>query len=419
MHFALVGLSHKTAPVEVREQIAIPEPVLPRALAHLKQWAGVDEGVILSTCNRVEVFARGDSGLQHSLTSFLASFHGRPLESLRPYLYQFQQRDAIRHIFRVTASLDSMIVGEPQILGQVKSAYAAARAAGTLSGPVEKVMMRALSVAKKIRSETGVAQQAVSISHAAVELARKIFGTLEGRSVLLIGAGKMSELAARHLIRCGAASLMVTNRSHERAVDLAAAFGGNPIPFEQLFDHAVEADIIISSTGAPHFVVTRDDGHRLMERRKHRPVFFIDIAVPRDIDPALNNLENVFVYDIDDLQQVVLQNLGERQREAERGEQMIESEVDRFLAHARAAHVVPTIVSLQLRLEDIRLAELERLRGRLGALTPEQEQAVEALTRGIVNKVLHDPITHLKTAAQDGEGHKWADLVRRVFNLKG
>jgi len=420
MNLALVGLSHKTAPVEVREKLAISDAALPRALEALRERNGVREGLILSTCNRVEVLAHGEpaSDLDACLPHFLADYHGLPLTTIRPYLYHYRERDAVRHIFRVAASLDSMVVGEPQILGQVKTAYAAARAAGAASGLIEVIMRRALVVAKRVRSETGIAQTAVSISSVAVELARKIFGSLEGKSILLIGAGKMSELATKHLLHSGVAEILVTNRSFDRAVELAAVFSGRAIPFEELFDAVSQADIILSSTGAPHFIVKKEDGPRLLARRRNRPMFFIDIAVPRDIDPELNKIDNIFLYDIDDLEQVVAANLVERRREAQRGEQIVEHEVDRFLAHLKTLEVVPTIVSLQERLEEIRRAELERARGRLGALSPEQEQAVEALSRGIVNKILHEPMTRLKAMAQEPEGLKIVDLVRKLFNLK-
>ncbi len=420
MNFTLVGLSHKTAPVEIRERLAIPEPALPRALEALRNYGSVREGLILSTCNRVEVFARGEpsSELEHSLHCFLADYHGLPFASIHPYLYHYREREAIRHLFRVTASLDSMVVGEPQILGQVKSAYAAAHAAGTASGLLEEVMSRALNVAKKIRHETGIGQSAVSISYAAVELARKIFGSLEAKTVLVIGAGEMSELAARHLMSSGAATLFLTNRSFDRAVELAALLGGRAVPFEELFETMSQADIVISSTAAPHFILNKSDGPRLMAKRRNRPMFFIDIAVPRDIDPELNKIDNIFLYDIDDLEQVVESNRRGRQREAERGEELIEHEVDRFLAYVRSLEVVPTIVSLQARLEEIRRGEVERLRGKLGPLSPEQEQALDALTRGIINKILHEPMTQLKSAAQQPDSLRIVDIVRKVFNLK-
>ena len=420
MNFTLVGLSHKTAPVEIRERLAIPESALPRALEALRHYGSVREGLILSTCNRVEVFARGEpsSELEHSLHRFLADYHGLPFASIHPYLYHYREREAIRHLFRVTASLDSMVVGEPQILGQVKSAYAAAHAAGTASGLLEEVMSRALNVAKKIRHETGIGQSTVSISYAAVELARKIFGSLEAKTVLVIGAGEMSELAARHLMSSGAATLFLTNRSFDRTVELAALLGGRAVPFEELFETMSQADIVISSTAAPHFILQKSDGPRLMAKRKNRPMFFIDIAVPRDIDPELNKIDNIFLYDIDDLGQVVESNRRERQREADRGEELIEHEVDRFLAHVRSLEVVPTIVSLQARLEEIRRGEVERLRGKLGPLSPEQEQALDALTRGIINKILHEPMAQLKSAAQQPDSLRIVDIVRKVFNLK-
>lgn len=420
MNFALVGLSHRTAPVEVREKLAIPETALPEALDALKRHDGVREGLILSTCNRVEVFASGETSIEltAALPRFLSEYRGLPLASIHRYLYEYSGRDAIRHVFRVAASLDSMVIGEPQILGQVKSAYAASRAAGMANGLLDEVMTRAFGAAKRVRSETGIAEAAVSISYAAVELARRIFGSLEGKQVLLIGAGKMSELAALHLGRSGVASIVVANRSPERARELASLFRGKWVGFEDLFDHIAQADIIISSTGAQDFIVRKEHGSRFLARRKNRPMFFIDIAVPRNIDPALNDIDNIFLYDIDDLQHVVEANLKERRKAAERAEQILEIEVDRFLGRVKTLEVVPTIVSLQERFEEIRRYEMERQRARLGALSPEQEQAVEALTRGIVNKLLHEPITQLKSAAQQAEGLKLVEIIRKVFNLK-
>ncbi len=420
MNFALVGVNHKTASVSVRERLAIPESELPQALARLKALEGFREGLILCTCNRVEVFASGEpeAEMDGRLPAFLASLHGLSLAELAPHLYHHRQREAIRHIFRVASSLDSMIVGEPQILGQVKSAYAAARAAGTVGGPLAEVMMRAFAVAKKVRGETGIAQSAVSVSYAAVELARKIFGSLEGKTVLLIGAGKMSELSVRHLRRAGASSILITNRSFERAEEMAAHFGGRALPFEELSERLPQADIVLSSTGAPHFIVKKEDGPKMLARRRNRPMFFIDIAVPRDIDPELNRIDNIFLYDVDDLEEVVSANLRERQKEAQLGEQIVEHEVERFLERLKTLDVVPTIVSLQARLEEIRRGEVERLHHRLGPLTPEQEAAVEQLTRGIVNKVLHEPMAQLKALAREPDGLKLVDAVRRIFNLK-
>ena len=421
MNFCLVGLSHKTAPVEVRERLAISDEELPGALRTVAALPGICEVFILSTCNRVEIFARAESDggeVGPILTQFLASTHHRDLSEIEPYLYQYRQQDAIRHVFRVAASLDSMVLGEPQILGQVKAAYAVAHATGTLGGALEEVLSRSFAVAKRIRTETGIAASAVSISYAAVELAKKIFGSLEGKNVLLIGAGKMSELAAKHLLHSGASSIFVTNRSPERAQELASLLNGRSIRFEQLFDYAGQSDIVISSTGAPNYVIKKEDGRRLLAGRKNRPMFFIDIAVPRNIDPEINKLDNLFLYDIDDLQHVVDANLKERMREAQQGEEMARQEVEKLLRRLKTLDVVPTIIDLQSHLDEIRRQEIARLRSELGDLTPRQEEAIEALTKGMVNKIVHSPINHLKNLAQQSDGLKVVETVRRIFNLK-
>jgi glutamyl-tRNA reductase len=408
-------LNHRTAPVSLRERVAFPESVLPEALASLKEH-GVREALILSTCNRVEILATGqqDVELELRVSEFLSHYHHLPISEMEPHLYAHAERHAVRHIFRVASSLDSMMVGEPQILGQVRSAYAAARAAGSMGGPLDEVMVRAIRVARKVRNETGIARSAVSVSFAAVELARKIFGELKGKTVMLIGAGKMGELAARHLRENGASALLVANRNPERGGQLAAKYDGEAVPFESLHEQLSRADIVISSTGAPNFLVRKEDGRAILARRRNRPMFFVDIAVPRDIDPELNNVDNVFVYDIDDLQEVIQANLKEREQEARLGEEIVEHEVEEFLARMRSLEVVPTIISLQGRLEEIRKGEIERLRHRLGALTPEQEAVVEQITRGIVNKVAHQPISQLKA----GHGVGMVEAVKRIFNLK-
>jgi glutamyl-tRNA reductase len=368
----------------------------------------------------VEFTVRSEPGTDAAgeIYSFLANDCRFAVDKAERYLYRYVQRDAIRHLYRVASSLDSMVVGEPQILGQVKDAYAAAKAAGAIGGPLEDILNRAFNVAKKVRSETGIGQMAVSISYVAVELARKIFGSLAGHQVLIVGAGKMSELAARHLRRSGAPAIFVANRTYERAVEMAVRFEGRAVPIEQLSEFLEHVDIVISSTGAPGFILTREQAQHLMAHRKNRPMFLIDIAVPRDIDPAVNELDNFFVYDIDDLQQVADANKREREREAERAEAIVEAEVERTMQRLKARDITPTIVSLQSELERVRRAEIERVRGRLGTLTPEQEQAVEALTRGIINKIAHTPITHLKSLAAHPDGLHFIDVVKRVFNLK-
>jgi len=416
MNFFVIGVNHKTAPVEVRERFAISEAKLPDALRQLTEMPGVEEGMIVSTCNRVEIIARSTNG-NCDLRDFVRKYYGFEPDQFQKYFFEHREKAAVRHLFRVASSLDSMVVGEPQILGQVKEAYAVARAVGAVQSQLDALLTRAFAVAKKVRSETAVASSSVSVASVAVELAQKIFGELNGKAVYLVGAGKMCELAARHLLAHGAGKIYVANRTFERAVALARKFDGEAVPFEKLYDTVEKADIIISSTGAPHAIFRKEHGERFLKVRKNRPMFFIDIAVPRDIDPKLNDLDGIFVYNIDDLQQVVSSHLGDRKREAERAEELVAEEVERFELRLQTLNVVPTIVSLQEHLETVRQAEIDRLRGRLGELSPEQEMAVEALTKGIINKIMHTPITTLKTAAREQESTTVVELVRRLFNL--
>jgi len=302
----------------------------------------------------------------------------------------------------MAASLDSMVVGEPQILGQVKDAFAAARSAGTVSGNLEHLLQSAFAAAKKARTETGIGSNSVSIASVAVDLAQKIFGSLQGRTVFLVGAGKMSELAARHLVQQGAGTILVSNRTEERARSMAEQFNGRVVRFDQLHEAASEADIVISSTGAPMPIFRKEHGQAFLHKRRNRPMFFIDIAVPRDVDPEMNKLDGIFVYDIDDLQQVAAAHMEERSRQAIDAETLIAAEVERFDQRQRAVTAAPAIVALQRKAEEIRVAEIERLHTRLGTLTEEQLAAVEALTRGLVNKFLHPPMQALKQAAREG-----------------
>ena len=418
MNFVVIGVNHQTAPVEVREQFAISEARLPEAVKCLATYPGIEEGMIVSTCNRVEMLARTTNG-SADLQGFLRQFYGFDPEPYRKYLYEYRERDAVRHVFRVASSLDSMIVGEPQILGQVKEAYATARAVGAVNSQLDALLTRAFAVAKRVRNETAVATSAVSIASVAVDLAKKIFGNLQGKSVYLVGAGKMCELAARHLLAHGAKQIYVANRTYERAVALAKKFNGEAIPFEKLYETVPNADIVISSTGAPHAIFRKEHGEKFLSQRRNRPMFFIDIAVPRDIDPEMNKLDGIFVYDIDDLQQVVSSHIADRRTEADRAEAIVQLEVDKFESRLQTLDVVPTIVSLQEHLETVRQAEIDRVRGRLGTLTPEQELAVEALTRGIINKIMHTPITTLKSAARESsEATTVIDLVRKLFGLR-
>ncbi|HUE04836.1 MAG TPA: glutamyl-tRNA reductase [Bryobacteraceae bacterium] len=419
MKLLVTGVSHKTAPVEVRECLAFPDLGLPEALQSLKSRAGVSEACILSTCNRVEITVTTDDPVdpQALVDDFLRESRMVAPASVAPYLYRHEGQNAIHHLFRVASSLDSMVVGEPQILGQLKNAYSIAKSQGVLCGWLEGLLERAFSVAKRVRSETGIGQMAVSVSYAAVELARKIFGSLNNRTVMIAGAGKMSELAARHLRRSGATHVFVTNRTHERAIEMATLFQGTPIEYTRFVAMLPEVDILIASSGAPHYILHKDEMQRVISARRNKPMFLIDIAVPRNIEPAVNDLDNVFLYDIDDLQEVVNANLRERAKEAERAEEIVKQEVERMMARLKVQEIAPTIVSLQEELERIRLAEIEKVRRKFGPVTREQEEAWDMLTRGIINKVAHGPISELRAQAGQPDGAPVIAAIRKVFHL--
>ena len=415
MNFKIIGVNHNSAPIEVRERLAIPESQLPDAIRMLVQQPGVEEGMVLSTCNRVELLTSSNQG--SDLRGFLRLYFGLSPDSLNSHIYEFSQRDAVRHVFRVASSLDSMVVGEAQILGQVKEAYALARGLGAVHSALDVLLSRAFAVAKRVRTETAIGSSSVSISAVAVQLAEKIFGSLKGKTIYVVGAGKMAELAVRHLMAHGIANIVFSNRTHARALQLADVFGGQAVPFEELQQTADRADIVLTSTGAQEFLFRREHGERLLSRRRNRPMFFIDISVPRNVDPEMNRLDGMFVYDIDDLQSVAAGNTAERQKEAERAEAIIEAEVERFAARMKSLAVVPTILSIQEQCETIRQAEMDKIRSKLGQLNPEQEAAIDAMTRGIVNKLLHTPITTLKSSASGPEAATIHDIIRRIFNL--
>jgi glutamyl-tRNA reductase len=419
MKLLITGLNHRTAPVAVRERVAFNETSLDGALSELRRQPGFLEGMILSTCNRVEIAVTAEEAIdpQLSMEQFLSNAHHVPREWLAPYLYHHSGSDAIRHLFRVASSLDSMVVGEPQILGQLKAAYAAAKDCGAVNGFLDLVVSRAFNVAKRVRSETDIGQNAVSVSYAAVELAREIFGSLDGRKVLLIGAGKMSELSARHLRRSGIGEILVANRTRERAEEMAVVFGGRVVEYGGLLPALAEVDIVIASSGAQNYILGKEQMKVVTGSRKNRPMFLIDIAVPRNIDPEVNDLDNMFLYDIDDMQRVVERNLEGRRKVAEQAEEIIAEEVERMVSRLKAREIAPTIVSLQEQLEQLRIAEIERVRGKLGALTAQQEEAVEALTRGIVKKIAHGPISELRKQASAPEGHHFVSIIRKVFRL--
>ncbi len=415
MRFLLTGLNHRNAPVELREQVAITADDLAAALADLRAWPDVQEAMIVSTCNRVELCVAYAEEAP-DLLRFLAERFPVNAQALRSHVYQFRDREAVRHLFRVAASLDSMVVGEPQILGQVKEAFAAARGAGVVGPELERLLQSAFAAAKRVRTETAIGSSSVSIASVAVDLALKIFGSLAGKRVLLVGAGKMGELAARHLLAQGASSITVTNRTEARAERLAQSFGGRVLPFGELLSGADQADILITSTGSHEFVFRREDGVRFLHKRKGRPMFFIDIAVPRDVDPEMNKVDGVFLYDIDDLQSVASANLQDRSREAANAERMVEAEVEQFSRRTQVLDAVPTLRALQSSVEAMRQAELRRAAARLEGLTPAQREAVEALTRGLANKFLHAPLQALRSAAQDGDGERLS-LLKNTFQL--
>jgi glutamyl-tRNA reductase len=412
----LLGINHNTAPIEVRERLAIPAERLADATRTLLHQPGVREGLILSTCNRVELLTLQDDAEaappqdKTDLLRFLHEYFAVPPHDIQPHLYEFREREAVRHLFRVASSLDSMVVGEPQILGQVKEAYTVARDAGAVSTHLEALMQRTFTVAKKIRTETQIGSSSVSIASVAVDLARKIFGSLYGKTVLLVGAGKMSELAARHLIQQGASSILVTNRTQSRAEKIASDFNTltvhtEAIPFEALYEQADRADIVITSTGAPQKIFGRSHGQHFLHRRRNRPMFFIDIAVPRDVDPRMNEVEGCFVYDIDDLQQVAAANLADRSREAAAAENIVSREVDKYQERLQSRDAVPAIKALQQQAEQLRQAELARSQSKLVDLTAQQRDAVEALTRSLTAKLLHPQLTALResTRKKDSE----------------
>jgi len=415
----LVGLSHHTAPVEVRERVAFANGQLPGALRRLVEIDGVAEGAILSTCNRVEVIACGGAPelFGEALPAFLAREHGLAEAALAGHLYTHAGREAVRHLFRVAASLDSMVVGEPQILGQMKEQYATAAAAGASGRVLHRCFHRSFSVAKRVRSETGIAEKAVSIASAAVELARGIFDRFADKSALLLGAGAMGELAARHLLAQGVGSIMVANRTFERAIDVARGLGGMPVPWDRLARYLPFADLVIAATSADDFLLRRAAVEEAMRERRQRPIFLIDLAVPRALDPELHALDGVYLYDIDDLEGVVADNRGARAREAARAETIVEAEVEAFWRWFTSLDVVPTIVALRERLETIRRRELERTLAALGDVDPRQREVVERLSTTIVNKILHAPLSALRRHRADPAEAFYIEAARRLFRL--
>ncbi|KPJ67620.1 MAG: glutamyl-tRNA reductase [Syntrophobacter sp. DG_60] len=414
----LIGLNHKTAPIELRERLATSDNY--EILRQVMQLPPVKEALFLSTCNRIEITITTEEepeGAIKTIKNFLAQYNQIDLKDFENSIYTYLDADAVKHLFLVASSLDSMVIGEPQILGQIKEAYRLSLKQ-RVAGPIlNRLLHKAFSVAKRVRTETELAHHAVSISYAAVELAKKIFGDLNGKHILLIGAGEMAELAVRHLLGSGVKDIVIANRTLERAVELSKEFNGRPISLTEISDYLAWTDIVVSSTGAPHFVIHYDHIKGVMRQRKNRPIFFIDIAVPRDIDPKLNDLDNVYLYNIDDLQDIIEIHKHVRQKEARKAERIVEEEVIRFKWWLETLEAVPIIVLLKKKLEEIRQKELSKTLKNLKHLSEEDKEAIKVMTNAMVKKILHDPITFLKKGEKRPKVDLYLDLARKLFNL--
>ena len=415
----LAGLNHKTAPVELRERIAFSQKEILHALEVLSNKPGIGEITIISTCNRVETLmvAQDKSEALENVKEFISELKQIPLEQFDESLYVHEGDEAVRHIFRVAASLDSMMVGEPQILGQVKEAYYTSTRKKTSGVILNRLMHRAFFVAKRIRTETGIGDNAVSISYAAIELCKKIFGRLNGKKTLLVGAGEMAELAVEHLIHSKAGDIIVANRTFEKGVELANRFNGYAVKLDEITECLKSADIIISSTGSKNFIITRDQVKAVMRTRKNRPLFFIDIAVPRDIEPAINRLNNAYVYDIDDLQGVIDENIEDRNKESVKGERIVDEAVINFRKWRESLEVVPTIVALRKKFDLIAEAEVNKTLKSLNGLSLDKKKLIHTMTNSLINKILHEPTLFLKKNGCKGDHSIYIDITKKLFNL--
>jgi glutamyl-tRNA reductase len=419
VHILTVGINHKTAPVEVRERLAFPASSLGAALRALTHRDGLTEAAILSTCNRAEIYTvavEPERGVAETCR-FLSEFHDVCDADFKPHLYQFHNGDAARHLFSVACGLDSLVLGESQILGQVREAFTIAQQNGAARLLLDELFRRSLNVGKRARTETDIGKGALSVSSAAVELAKQMFGHLRGRSVLILGAGKMGELTARHLVDNGVATVWVANRTPSRAVQMAEKFGGTAVPYEQFLDQMVKADIVISSTSAPTFILNAENLAPVMRRRRGWPLFLIDIAVPRDVDPDVRRLDNVFMFDIDDLEHVVAENRAERGKEVRKVEVMIEAEARDFLHWLNSLGTKPLITALRQHTEELQQAEMEKWLRKMPHLSDRDRDLIQAMMRGFANKMLHDPLTHIREFASQSDGYLHLETVRRLYNL--
>ncbi len=417
----VIGLNHSTAPVAIREKITFPGNEDGAVARSLLQVDGVEEAMILSTCNRGEIIAVAEDPepVSRRLIQEIGAIHGLDTEPFRRFLYLKEGPEAVQHVFRVASSLDSMVLGEPQILGQVKEGYKRAATANATGPILNRLMHRAFFAAKRVRSETAIGMAAVSVAYVAVELARKILGDLSDKAVLLIGAGEMAELAARHLTTHVEKPILVVNRTFENACQLARRLQGSAAPMDKLEEGLATADVVITSTGSCDPIITFSQMKTVMKKRRYRPIFLIDIAIPRDVEAAVNDVDGVYVYNIDDLQAVVDENLGGRKQEALRGEQIVGEEVEKFTQWAKTLDSTPTIVAIKERLEAIRTGELARLNGKLSHLGPTEREVVEMITRSIINKIAHEPISFLKKVGRTPKRNVYLYAAQRMFKLDG
>lgn len=420
MPLILIGLNHRTAPVDVRERLNISDPKLAATTSALASITGVDGAAVLSTCNRVEaIVSTRDEDVIESIVEWLTASADAARGELEKHLYILRHGDVVKHLFRVASGLDSMILGEPQIGGQVKKAFLTAQELGTLDSLLQQLFDNTMRVAKKVRTDTGIGEHAVSVPYAAVELAKKIFGNLRGLQVLLLGAGEMGELTSEHLHQQEVKQVFVANRSFDQAVELATRFEGAAVQFDQLDEHLSKCDIVIASTAAPHFLIEPQQVTRALDARKMRNLFLIDLSVPRNINPAVAHVEGAYLYNVDDLQQVADANRERRQGRAREAEQIVVREVESFRHRLVAQDAVPTILELQQRLEAIRTAELEKCLRKVGPITTEQREAVEQFSTQLVNKILHYPILQLKDASDEPhERESLRKTIRKIFGLR-
>jgi glutamyl-tRNA reductase len=422
MHLAVLGINHKTAPVELREKVSLNEEKCTVLSQELLDDAGIMECVPLSTCNRTEIYvvaSRPEVGRREVLGA-LSDIAGVQRRELERCSYFHEGENAVGHLYRVAGSLDSLVVGEAQILGQIKSAYHAAHANETTSVLLNRLFRHSLEVGKRVRTDTRIGENPVSVSSVAVEMAKKVFEDLDGRTVMLLGTGKMSELTATHLVSNGVRNFIVTNRTFSKAEEMARTLGGTPIPFDDIADYLPSVDIVISSTGAPHYVLHKGTVKKAMEKRHNRPAFFIDIAVPRDIDPGVNDVYNAFLYDIDDLNEVARENAASREKEARKAEHIITEEVSDFMLWLSSLDVVPTITALREKAERIKQGELEKTLSKFEQELSEKERnQIEAMASAIINKMLHSPTVELKRAAGERGGYLYVESMRRLFKLNG